>query len=532
MVRNKLKVAGIGVTSVALLIAGLGAAPATAAKSSLVVENVFQLTSTDPARSFEQTGNMINHALYETLITYKGGDASQPVPAIASKWRYNSNATSFSFTIDPKAKFSDGTKVTSADVVFSLNRLKNVKGNPSSLMDGLTVSAPNSKTVRIATEEPTPQVLAILTSPAAGIMNAKVVRACGGTDAANAESADKALECLKKKSAGSGRYVLKSFNLTTEVVLDKNMKYWDGVDKDGYDQIVIRNVPVNVQRLNVIKGASSIAADLSPDQAEGVGSKVNVIEGKASNVFFFYLSQNPAFSDATKFTSNPKCIEAARYGINYDKIVRYAGRGAIQAPGIIPSFFSGALSSKDAIKQNTARAKRAFDACGIGDTPVEIGYWGDGGAVNGLNFGSLAALVAEDLQAVGFNVSLNGAPIAVSLPLYRDNKEETGLWLWGPDWPDSTNYTESFSPGTKVGLRMGWQAGADNLIESLRQQAAVTTDPKKRAVIFSRWQKEMNKRSPLIPLVQPASILVADKSVENVKDHPIWKINLPEITKK
>ena len=76
MVRNKLKVAGIGVTSVALLVAGLGAAPATAAKSSLVVENVFQLTSTDPARSFEQTGNMINHALYETLITYKGGDAS------------------------------------------------------------------------------------------------------------------------------------------------------------------------------------------------------------------------------------------------------------------------------------------------------------------------------------------------------------------------------------------------------------------------------------------------------------------------
>jgi len=110
VVRNKLKVAGIGVTSVALLVAGLGAAPATAAKSSLVVENVFQLTSTDPARSFEQTGNMINHALYETLITYKGGDASQPVPAIASKWRYNSNATSFSFTIDPKAKFSDGTR--------------------------------------------------------------------------------------------------------------------------------------------------------------------------------------------------------------------------------------------------------------------------------------------------------------------------------------------------------------------------------------------------------------------------------------
>ena len=530
--KHKLRAAAVAAASSALIVSGLAGTPATAAGNSLVVENVFQLTSTDPARSFEQTGNMINHALYETLVTYEGGDASKPVPAIASKWSYNSNATSFTFTIDPKAKFSDGTKVTSKDVVFSLNRLKNIKGNPSSLMDGITVRAIGSNKVRLTTDKPTPQLLAIVTSPALGIMNSKVVKACGGSDAANANVADKALDCLKKKSAGSGRYVLKSFNLTTEVVLDKNEKYWGGVNKDGYDKIVVRNVPVNVQRLNVIKGTSGIAADLSPDQAEGVGSKVNVIEGKASNVFFFYLSANPNFSAATKFTSNPKCVEAARYGINYNKIVRYAGLGAIQAPGIIPSFFSGALKQKDAIKTDSARAKKAFDACGIGDTPVSIGYWGDGGAVNGLNFGSLAALVEEDLRQVGFKIELDGAPIAVSLPLYRDNKEETGLWLWGPDWPDSTNYTESFSPGTKVGKRMGWLLGADDYITGLQEKAAVTVNPQKRAKLFTQWQKEMNKRSPLIPLVQPAAILVANKSVEGVRDHPIWKINLPEITKK
>ena len=217
--------------------------------------------------------------------------------------------------------------------------------------------------------------------------------------------------------------------------MNKNTKYW-GAAKAGYDKIIVRNVPVNVQRLNVIKGSSSIAVDLSPDQATNLGNKVNVVTGKASNVFFFYLSQNSTFSPATKFTANANCIEAVRYGINYKKVVRYAGLGAVQAPGIIPSFFSGALSQKDAIVQDTARAKTAFDACGIKDTPVSIGYWGDGGAVNGLNFGSLAALVEEDLRAIGFKPKLTGAPIAVSLPLYRENKEEMGLWLWGPDWPD------------------------------------------------------------------------------------------------
>ena len=179
--------------------------------------------------------------------------------------------------------------------------------------------------------------------------------------------------------------------------------------------------------------------------------------------------------------------------------------------------------------QDTARAKTAFDACGIKDTPVSIGYWGDGGAVNGLNFGSLAALVEEDLRAIGFKPKLTGAPIAVSLPLYRDNKEEMGLWLWGPDWPDSTNYTESFSPGTKVGLRMGWVDGKDSIITDLQKKASTETDAKKRAALFTEWQKEMNMRSPLIPLVQPAAILVANKSVKGVQDHPIGKVNLAEV---
>jgi peptide/nickel transport system substrate-binding protein len=207
---------------------------------------------------------MINRALYETLLTYKGGDASTPVPGVASKWKVNANATEFTFTINPKAKFSDGTKITSADVVFSLNRLKNIKGNPSSLMNGITVAAPNASTVVLTTANPTPQVLAIVTSPALGILNSKVLKANGGSDAADAATADKALEYLKTKSVGSGPYVLKSFNLTTEVVLEKNKKYWG--TPAAYDQIVVRNVPVNVQRLNAIKGSSSIAVDLSPDR--------------------------------------------------------------------------------------------------------------------------------------------------------------------------------------------------------------------------------------------------------------------------
>lgn len=515
------------VFAIALVSTVTVSGPVNAAAKTLTVETVFQLTSTDPARSFEGTGNMINRALYETLITYKGGDASTPVPGLASKWTVNANATEFTFMLNPKAKFSDGSKVTSADVVFSLNRLKNVKGNPSSLMNGITVSATDEMTVVLKTETPQPQVLAIATSPALGIVNSKVVKANGGSDAADAKDTDKALEFMKSASAGSGPYVLKSFNLTTEVVLERNKKYWGAAA--GYDQIVVRNVPVNVQRLNAIKGSSSLAVDLSPDQADGLGNKVNVIRGQGRAIFFIYLSQNKTFSAATAFTSNAKCLEAVRYGINYKKIVRYAGEGAIQAAGLIPTMFSGSLGQKDAIQQDTTRAKEAFDACGIKDTPVKIGFWGDGGAVNGIFFASVAAMIDEDLRALGFKPKLEGAPLAVSLPLYRGNQEEMGVWLWNPDWPDSTNYTESFSPGTKVGLRAGWVKGADPVIEELRARASTETNPKKRAALFRDWQLEMNKRGPFVTLLQPAAILVSNKNVKGAASHIIWTVNLHEL---
>jgi peptide/nickel transport system substrate-binding protein len=76
---------------------------------------------------------------------------------------------------------------------------------------------------------------------------------------------------------------------------------------------------------------------------------------------------------------------------------------------------------------------------------------------------------------------------------------------------------------------MGWKVGSDSVIEDLRARAATETNTKERAALFREWQLEMNKRSPLIPLVQPAAIVVSNKSVIGTSDHPIWKVNLAEV---
>ena len=86
---------------------------------------------------------------------------------------------------------------------------------------------------------------------------------------------------------------------------------------------MIRNVQANVQKLDVLKGESQIAVDLSPTQAQGM-SGVQIVNGASPNLFFLLTNDNPKIS---KITSNPKFQQAVRYGINYAEPGPAGGQG-------------------------------------------------------------------------------------------------------------------------------------------------------------------------------------------------------------
>ena len=70
----------------ALVAVGLAASAMTAsassqhstASSTLVVDKSFDLKTSDPQRQFEPTGGIVDHALYDTLLTFKGADVVAP----------------------------------------------------------------------------------------------------------------------------------------------------------------------------------------------------------------------------------------------------------------------------------------------------------------------------------------------------------------------------------------------------------------------------------------------------------------------
>lgn len=495
--------------------------PTTPEVESLVIDKSFDLVTADPARMFETTGGIVLHAVYDSLLTFADGDAEEALPSVASEWSVNDDATEYTFTIRDGITFSDGTPLTSADVVFSLDRVKNVQGNGSFLMSGLSVSAPDETTVVITSEEPNTAVPAIVTSPTLGIVNSALVKENGGTDAEGAADSDTAEEFLNETSAGSGPYTIESFDTTTETVLVANPEYWG--EAPLYDRVVLRNATAEAQLMDVQSGTAHVALDLGSDQIAGLGGDVVVSTSQSPTIFFMFLNANAEVSD---ITSNADFREAVKYGLDFDGILELAGEGAERAYGIVPSSYLGALGPDGAVERDIERAKEAAAKVG-GDLTIDLEYASDFSS-NGLSMGPFAERIAAQLAEVGITVNLKPGPIATTLESYRAGTEQLGLWLWNPDYPDSADYL-AFGPGEVVGLRAGWAAGAAPELEAVMAEVSTETDAATREALYQQFQELHNEQSVIIPLFQPAASVVSASAIGEVEYDPVFSLDIAAI---
>jgi peptide/nickel transport system substrate-binding protein len=517
--------------ALACTAAALAATAHRDASSTLVVDNSFTIKTSDPQRAFDPTASIVDRGIFDTLFTYNKSDLAHPVPLLVSTWRASNGAKTFTFNLRKNVHFANGDPLTSADVVFSLNRLINLKGNPAFLLAGIVIKPHGRSTVVMSSKTPAGQLPAILANPSTGVVNAKLVKAHGGTASVGADKNDKAEQWLNSSDsvgAGSGPYVLSSYSTTSSITLKRNTKYW-GASKPKFDTVVVRNMVAATQLINVQRGVHEVAIDLASDQAQSLksNSHVKVALQPSTWVFWLFANNNPQISGVT---SNKQWQNAVRFGLDYKSILSVAGPGAYQTPGIIPSMFAGALPAKEAVKQNVSKAKSALSASGQGSQSVTLEYPSDL-TINGVPFATLAQKVQSNLEAIGIDVKLAGSPTGTWLTSYRSGKMAFGLSLWGPDYPDPADYL-TFAPGDLVGLRAGWAKGASSAIEKTAAAAAVTTDSAKRTKLFQQFQRQLNASGPYFPLMQPTQVFVATSDLKNAVYNAVYSVDVTKVAPK
>lgn len=490
------------------------------AEETLVVDANFQLKTADPARSFEPTASLVLHPVYETLVTFDGSNVKEVVPLLAELPEISDDVKTFTFKLREGVTFADGSPVEVSDVIFSLQRARDLKGNPSYLMRGVTVAKGDEPgEIVLTTEKPDSALPFKLTNLAMGIVNEEVLRANGGT----ATPEDDAISFLAETSVGSGPYVLKKFDTSSEVILEANKNYWGA--SPAYDRIVVRNVNSNAQQMNVARGASHIALNLRPDQIGSISDRINVTSVPAADMGFLFLNANP---EVSKVSTNPDLQEAVRYGIDYDDIIDFIGEGAVHPAGIIPTMIEGALPAEGALKRDVERAKAAVERSGIEKPTLTISYAADL-AKYGIAFADIAAKIQADLAEVGIDVQLNPQAVQANLDEYRGGTLEMSVQWWGGT-PHPSN-SLPFTSGQLVGLRVGWGEGGSPELEDLAAKAGVATNREERVALYREWQKKLNEVGPYMPLFQPPVTLVGSKTIEPLQFNPMWTVDLADIRK-
>ena len=156
---------------------------------------------------------------YENLVSYSGNDWLTVKPLLAKAWKVSDDGLEYTFTLRDNAKFASGNPVTSEDVRWTYDRLRNLKGNASWYMDPVKeMVVIDPQTIKLVLTDPNSAFLASLTSPVFAILDSKLVSENGGVDGVDAATTDVAEELVKPEFRWNGPYLLKSWVKTTELV--------------------------------------------------------------------------------------------------------------------------------------------------------------------------------------------------------------------------------------------------------------------------------------------------------------------------
>lgn len=128
----------------------------------------------DPVATTAITTRDITRNAFEPLVTVDAGGEVQPV--LATEWSEEDGGASITFALREDVTFHDGSEMTSADVVASLERWFEVSTIGQDFFQGAQATADDDYTVTITTPEPMYTTMLLMGDPAfpAPIMPAQI----------------------------------------------------------------------------------------------------------------------------------------------------------------------------------------------------------------------------------------------------------------------------------------------------------------------------------------------------------------------
>lgn len=121
--------------AVALSFTSVAVVAETPANMLVVANRIDDITTMDPAQSFEFAGSDVNQNIYSKLVNFDPLDFDKGyVPDLAESWVVSEDGKSITFTMREGVKFQSGNPVTAQDAEWSLRRAVILNKTPAFIL--------------------------------------------------------------------------------------------------------------------------------------------------------------------------------------------------------------------------------------------------------------------------------------------------------------------------------------------------------------------------------------------------------------
>jgi ABC-type transport system substrate-binding protein len=460
------------------------------------IEGISDINSLDPAKASDAQGFTIVNLLYGGLVRLNADLLVEP--DLAESWTVSDDGLTYTFTLRDGIAFSDGTPITSADVVWSLNHaldpatggwtggfyLANIVGSDDVLAGTATeavgVTALDERTVQIQVMQPSAYFLSQLTIGPAKISSA----AQAAADPTGWELSP----------VTSGPFMLEAWNAGQGLQLAPNPYNWQPAA-----------VPVNI----VFNQDSETAFQLFRTGAVDImGSSQNpipsarVAEVRDTPEFRSIPAFNMrfvAFNNQLAPFDDVRVRQAFAHATDRDTLANVVLEGTVNPSGrILPGGFPGSELPVDELGFDPAAGVALLQDAGVDPASLNLtltyGVEGDNERV---------ATVLQSMWQENLGVTVTLEPLELSTFSSRlndtFNDPANGLQayysIWGADYPDPQNFI-SQQLRTGVGNNNAHFSNADfdalvdeadTMIGSWEERAALYNQAEQIAVTEVGW---------------------------------------------
>lgn len=457
--------------------------------------------SLDPQNVTDGNSITVQRAMFEGLLTFT--DKMQPVPALATDYKLNENATEITFTLREGVTFHDGSPFNAEVVKANLDFVRDEKNGMArrsffSFIKEVIVVDPTH--VTIVANTPNSAMTSYLAHPASSM---------------------KSLEALKKKQSdpkfnldrnpvGTGPYQFVEWKENQHVKVAPFVNYWNKEKAAKAESIVYKPVVEAGTRINMLKaGETDIITKLPTLNAKEIAadSKFNVYKAPSLNVY--YVGMNLKL----KKYQDKKVRQAMNYAVNKDELIAGVldGYGTVADSAIAPNTFG--YSQQKVYEYNPDQAKKMLAEAGMKDG-FDATLW----TRNSSEFIAIAENVAMQLGKVGIKAKVQAYESGTLFDML-DHEKGTDLWIgrWSPgtgevDYGIRPNFhTKSFAPDNN---NSGFYSNPQ--VDKLLDEAIITANSEEAMKKYAEVQKIIYDDAPWVFLHVPDLIVAKTSAVSDV----------------